>query len=337
MLLALLITTPQTKIVPRHEIPKVAKKPQQPQGNGANRFILFVRGAKTLSVHMSLHRPDRPTDGQADLILARPAKLSYHLTWGPEDYTYTIYNGQGMEVDRGIKLYDEYPVPGWQPPEANGSPWVDSCFPVPFVDESLLVPSSSVDADGHLSAFAFTAGDPPVKTIVKFSDYKTDFPVSDAQFMLKPPVGFSAYSVDTPVPPRAIGQTLPSATLVDEGGRSSSLDQLLAGKPTLIAVLDPESQPSLNSISVVKTVKNVKVIVVSTGASSKGISAGSLPVFYDPKAGLANAWKIGATPMFYLVDGKGKITNVWYGFDKDKSGRFATQISDAVSDLSSSE
>ena len=67
------------------------------------------------------------------------------------------------------------------------------------------------------------------------------------------------------------------------------------------------------------------------------MKAGSLPVFYDPKGAIGTAWRVGATPMFYVLDGKGKITNVWYGFDKNNAGKFATQVSDAVSDLSSDE
>lgn len=334
MLLALLITSPQSKVAPRTGH---AKPQQQLPGNGANRFILFVRGAKTLSVHIDLHRPDRPTDGQADLILARPGKLFFHVSWGTEDYTYTVLNGEATEVDRGVKAYDEYPTPGWQAPQANASTWVDSCFPVPFIDESILVPNGNVDGQGHLSAFAFKDGDPPVQTTLKFSDYKTDFAVLDSKFVLKPPAGFSAYSVDTLVPPKAIGETLPPLMLSGGTGRSESLETLLGGKPALIALLDPDSQPSQNALAVIEKVKDIKILLVSTAPSAKGIRARSLPVFYDPKGAIGTTWHVGATPLIYVLDGKGKITNVWYGFDKNNAGKFATRISDAVSDLSSNE
>lgn len=334
MLLALLLTAPQAKIAPHAAH---AKSPQQLPGSGANRFILFVRGAKTLSVHIDLHRPDRPTDGKADLILARPGKLYFHVTWGPEDYTYTLFNGEATEVDRSVRAYDEYPVPGWQAPQANASSWVASCFPVPFTDESIIVPDGTVDGQGHLSAFAFIDGDPPVQTTLKFSDYKKNFVISDTKFILKPPPGFSAYSVDTLVPPRAIGNALPPQMLSNGAGRSESLQTLLGGKPALIALLDPDSQPSQNALAIIEKVKGIKVLLVSTGFSSKGIRAGSVPVFYDPKGEIGSAWHVGATPMFYIVDGKGKITNVWYGFDKSNAGKFVTEIGDAVSDLSSDE
>jgi hypothetical protein len=336
ILLALLLTSPQAKPVPKGPGAKAAmqRQVQETHNEDANRFLMFVRSIKTLSVHMSLHRPDRPTDGEADLVLARPGKLFYHLTWGPEDYTFAILNGQAIEIDRGIKLYDTYPSPGWQPPEANGSDWVDSCFPMPFVNESDLVPKGSVDAESHLTTLNFSEGDPPVKTTLKFSDYKTNFDIPDSKFAVKPPAGFSAYSVDRLVPPHSIGEVLPPASLADGSGRSVTLGGLLHGKPGLIAIVDPESEISLGSLAVVKKVKGIKVLLVNLNPAVKGFRAGSIPVLHDPQGKIGTDWRVGATPMFYLVDGKGKITNVWYGFDRNKADRFATQISDAVGDMS---
>ena len=102
-------------------------------------------------------------------------------------------------------------------------------------------------------------------------------------------------------------------------------------------MLDPASPPSLSSLSVIKTIKEVKVLVVSVNGSGKSLAAGGVPVFNGSKGDLMTNWRIGATPTFYLVDRSGKITNVWYGFDKHRARRFATEVSDAVSDLSADQ
>ena len=132
ILLAALLLSPQAKPVPKGPGAKaeIQKQAQESHNEGANQFILFIRSIKTLSVHLSLHRPDRPTDGQADLILARPGKLFYHLTWGPEDYTFAIFNGDAIEIDKGIKLTMNTPRPAGNLRRRKAPPGGDSVSPL---------------------------------------------------------------------------------------------------------------------------------------------------------------------------------------------------------------
>ena len=203
------------------------------------------------------------------------------------------------------------------------------------MNESDLAPPGSVDAQHHLTTLNYVDGDPPVKTTIKFSDYKTNIPVPDSKFMLKPPAGFSSFSVRKVTPPHGIGETLPPATVVDGSGHASKFGSLLHGKPGFIAIVDPTSPPSLSSLAAVGKIKDINVFIVNLNASGTGVKLGSAPILHDPSGKLASDWRVGATPTFYLVDGAGKITNVWYGFDQSNSSRFATEVSDAVGDLSS--
>lgn len=334
ILFLLLAASPQLK--PVHKGP--AAKAQVAQGAAGantanNRFLKFLLGAKEVSVHMALHRQDRPTDGQADLTLQRPGDLFYHLTWGPEDYTYTVHNGQAMEIDKGIKLYDEYPVASIQPPEANGSAWVATCFPQPFASEDVQLTEKSVDANGHLLKWG-TSDDNGVLTIITFTDYKTNETQPDAKFTLKAPIGYSCYEVQRLAPPVQIGRELPDVSVTKPSGGTGSIKEMLAGKPTFIAVLDPKSEPSVDSVKVLQQVKGLPVMIVSTGSAS-GLNAGPLPV-YSAGPELVSAWRVNLTPLFYVIDAKGKVTNVWYGFNKDAPNIFATEISDAVSEVTGS-
>ena len=336
-ILLLLLVPPQAmKPVPKGPNAKATMQKQVPKASGAtNRFLTFVRSNKELSVHMTLHRPDRQVDGQADLILQQPDKLFYHITWGPEEYTYVIRGGQATEVDKSVKLYDEYPLLTLQPPEANGSPWIDTCFPVPFVSDQITLPEKSVDESGHLIKFGF-ADEHGIVTTLTFTDYKTNQEQPESKFALVPPSGFTAYAVQRLAPPVSIGEPLPDISLSSTHGESRSLKQILGGKPALIAVLDPKSEPSVGSLSVLRGIKGVPVIVVNTASSAGGLDAGSLPEYLSQKGEMSSEWRVGLAPLFYMVDASGKVTNVWYGFDRDAPDKFATEINDAVSEVTGS-
>src|SRR5258708_2490251 len=70
-----------------------------------NKFRKLMNGAKTMSVQLEIKQIGNPVVGHAVLILDQAHKLYYHLSWGNDDYTFTILNGEAIEIDKGQRLY----------------------------------------------------------------------------------------------------------------------------------------------------------------------------------------------------------------------------------------
>lgn len=296
------------------------------------RFRDFVGAQKSLSVHITLHRKDIPGDGAADLIMVSPDKIFFHLVWGREDYTYTVEAGRATEIDRGGKLYDEYPVPYAGAPTANGSYWVLGFFPTVFVDPNVILPENSIDANGKITQYTVRVGDPPASVDLIFSDYKTGITVPESKFQISPPAGFVSYSTQDLPPPLEIGQKLPNVTLSHAGSRDTNkLSEELSGKKSLVAILSPDSKPGIASIPTLREIKGARVVIVNLKPSGTGIQGGALPVLFDPQGGVEKALRAYRSPTFYLLDESGKITNVWYGFSRARKGLFAKQVKEALS------
>ena len=290
------------------------------------KFRKMIDAANTLSVDMDIKQIGNPVDGHAVLVLKRPNKLYYHMQWGNAAYTYTILNGQATEVDLGTKTYDEYAVPGWTAPEANGSDWVGSFFPTVFVTSELLLPPDCFDEQGHVTHYAIGSGDEVTeKNSITFSNYRMNEPVSDSKFKQTVPVGLSVYGTPRPAPPIQINGKLPDVKL-----NKGTLVEAIGGSHALIALLDPSSAPCVASLKVLKNVKGTKVIVLNANSKGSGLLAGSLRTYYDPSGNLEDALRAPMTPLYYFVDGKGKVLNVWYGFDRDNPKKFADQITAAI-------
>jgi hypothetical protein len=299
-----------------------------------NKFRKLMTDAKTLSVDFEVHQAGNPVPGHGNLTLVKPYKLYYHLVWGPEDYTYTIHNGMATEIDKNNKVYDEYGVPGWFAPEANGSDWMSSYFPAVFISDQVLLPPNCFDASGHVAKYGIASGDQeaPKRNVLTFSNYKFDAAVPDSKFTVPVPAGLSAFSTPRNAPPLQIGEALPNLHLIDSSGRPQDLIRALGGKPALVALLDQHCSPSMASIPLLKETKGVPVIVLN-GGGGKGLNTAPLTSYFDPAGTIPHALRAPMTPLYYLVDGTGKITNVWYGYDRDDPSKFSKQISEAVAEM----
>jgi len=107
-----------------------------------------------------------------------------------------------------------------------------------------------------------------------------------------------------------------------------------AGKPEVIVITSPDSVPSQNALASLDKIK-AGVSGVSFEAVSLARSASEshgLP--YDSTGKASAAIGDTSTPLFVLVDGAGKIKNLWAGFDPSSVSEFQKQISEAVKNLS---
>jgi len=296
-----------------------------------NKFRKWFSTARTLSVDITINQVGNPVPGKATLVLERPDKLFYNLKWAKDDYTYTIDNGVATEVDLGQKSYEVYDVPGWSPPEANGSDWVTSFFPNYFVDDKILLPPDCFDSEGRVSHYAIGSGTDTGfhKNTVTFANYKINMPVPESRFKQTIPAGLSVYGTPRPAPPIQIGEVLPNVSVVSATGRKTTLMQALSGKQTLVACVDPDCAPSMASLSLLKKLNKPSVLVLNLNPKN-GVKLASLPVFHSSSGNLMDAMRAPMTPLYYFVNGSGKVLNVWYGFDRDQPSKFADQIKEAV-------
>ena len=296
-----------------------------------NKFRKWFAPLQSLSVDITINQVGNPVPGKATLVFQRPGQLFYQLKWGKDQYTFTIDNSVATEVDLREKSYDVYDVPGWTPPEANGSDWVVSYFPSYFVDEQIRLPPDCFDGEGRVSHYAIASADEQGqhKNSLTFSNYKTNISIPESRFQQSVPAGLSIYGTPRPAPPIEIGRMLPNVALVNSKGAKTTLVQALSGKPTLVACLDPQCGPSIASLAVLKKLNKPGVIILNTGAKGSGIRT-TLPVYHDTSGKLAREFRVPMTPLYYLVGPQGKVVNVWYGFDRDDPSRFRSQIEEAV-------
>ena len=300
-----------------------------------NKFFKLINDAKTFSVDIEITQDKNPVLGHGTLVVAKPGKLYYHLSWGKNEYTYAILNGEATEVDKANQVYDEYSVPALIEPEANGSDWVPSFFPTVFISEQNLLPPNSFDADGHLLHYAIGSGSATAtkKNILRFSNFKTNEVYPDSKFVLHPGPLMEAVSTPRPAPPLQIDSVLPNLKLVDAAGKPTDLLRSFKGKPCLVALLEPQCAPSVGAIALLKKLKDVGVVVLNDASTGKGLASTPLVTLHDPSGGLSKNLRAPMTPLFYLVDGSGKIANVWYGFDRDQPNKFEKQVSTAIAEL----
>jgi hypothetical protein len=302
-----------------------------------NKFRKLISGTKTLSVDLDVQLEGAPPIGHGTFVMASPDKLYFHLTIGKGDYTYAIHNGQAIEIDKGQKIYDEYAVAGLGEPEAYSSDWAVRYFPTVFLSEQTVLPAKFFDASGLVTRYVFNTqvGEKIVKTTVNFSNYKLDQPIPDSRFVANPPAEFDAVSTPRPAPPLQIGEILPAVHLTDGHGHATDLVRALGGKTTLVALLDPQCAPSISAVRFLKSVKDVPILALNDSANGKGLATSPLATYFSPAGGIAKVLRTPMTPLFYLVDGTGKISNVWYGFNSDDPAKFSKQVTDALAQLKS--
>src|SRR5579885_2465800 len=262
LMLALLVL----HVAPRQAVPKRHASPEQMQqhadqmrktSEANNKFRKLIDGSKSFSVDFSIKQSGNPELGHANLVVVHPDKLYFHVDFGSDKYTYVIANGTATEVDYANKVYDTYDVPGLGAPEANGSDWVASYFPSMFVSSETELPPDCFDDAGHITKYSIKSdvGDKTVNNLLTFSNYIINPSVPDSKFILNAPAGMTAYSTPRLAPPLQIGETLPPLELRDASGQSQSLLHALGGKRTLVALLDPQSAPSLHALQALKEVK----------------------------------------------------------------------------------
>lgn len=146
------------------------------------------------------------------------------------------------------------------------------------------------------------------------------------QFSIKKPNGYVPFELDGAGSGIPQGEAIPSIDLkASDSGQSASLKSLMAGKNTLVVIADPEFHgnsamfKSIQQIS--KKIPDYKLVVISArrdAGSAKKLGVTS--TYFDPTGAQLDKLMIPGAPTMYLVDKKGKVAQMFFGFDGEWTG-----------------
>lgn len=140
-------------------------------------------------------------------------------------------------------------------------------------------------------------------------------PPPASRFAFTVPDGYSPFSLDLIPGPAGVGSTFPL-----QGWAGGDLTGKVA-KGGLIAILGTDSEPSRRAGAALAKIRAAGTPVVALG-DAKGVPGTE---GYDPNGNLLERLRVPSTPVFFKVDGKGKILAVWLGFDPTASDAFVRE------------
>jgi hypothetical protein len=142
--------------------------------------------------------------------------------------------------------------------------------------------------------------------------------VSPSEFALQIPLGYQPFALPRELSPLQKGKMAPLAGWKLAGGQTVNLLDQSGRKPFLLAVVDGQ-KPSQSAFAALHQLKSkLPVALVGPG------------LLRDPDGTRLQQLSPPGYPMFYLVDGSGKILNLWLGFDPAKSDQFQQEVTDGA-------
>ena len=319
-----------------------------------DRLAKFLRGVNTLSVEMRIQPGfGNTTPGPAKLVFERPRRTRFDIKAGKDDYSFSATERETIEVDRAKKIFSEEQGAiqiGFPPSKLSDVN--TAAFPIILIGRSardavateakfstgqsatingvtadLLIASWDSQFGSGRADIYLDAQGKPVKmswrsamegelsaATTEFFNYKVNQPIPISTFRLAIPAGFSPFTLQpVPVTPE-FGTDLQLGTWQTNDGKKVSLDSVVTGK-TLLFFSEPGCLPS-NSLRrlLVEMQKNlgVKLLELSIG---KPAGRSGLPTYWSPTEDTLARLKVPCTPTLFLLDSKGLLQSLWYGFD----------------------
>jgi hypothetical protein len=163
----------------------------------------------------------------------------------------------------------------------------------------------------------------------RMGGYRSEYKVSrfesrpvpaDSRFAFTIPDGYSPYSLDFVPGPAGVGATLPlTGWRAANGGDLNLGDRLKNGG--LVAIWGADSEPSRRSAASLGRIRAAGVpVVIVADAAMPGADG------YDSDGKILDKLGIPASPVFYRVDGAGKITAAWMGYDAANAAEFEREV-----------
>ncbi|MGV3618035.1 MAG: TlpA family protein disulfide reductase [Fimbriimonas sp.] len=328
--------------------------PSAPLEDVLDRYVAFRKQAP--AVEMAF----RSRGARGTLVVNPGKQMRFEAKANGLDYLCVI-TPQGMtELDRIERAYDEQPYtsPGNPPsrmvnvsnlfPRWILAPDLRKIFPPTATFTSLgqrtiggvsgeVVRGVNKDEEGgehQLEAVIDAQGAPRYLLVSgqsRMGSYRMDWtidrikpiaPPPSSTYAFKIPDGYSPFSLDLIPGPMGVGNKVPLTGWRAAAGGELNLGQRLP-KGGLIAILDRESQPSRRAAGALARIRTGGVTVVTLSSDT---SAAPGTDGYDPTGKLLDGMGVPSTPAFFRVDGTGKITAVWLGYDPAKSEEFVREV-----------
>ena len=251
------------------------------------RFTQYMTKANSLSVQVKAHPGGDKIVGTGTLTYQRPSRLLFDMTTKSGQYLYALNEEDGMELDRGQQMYDEFPSPGGLAVVPSSLSWVLAVgLPYPLLKTDLrkLVPPgtmwklkskatingvvadvvaahyeqgdrgdvvASIDSAGRLLKLTIFRESPQGTVDLRYdlSNYISNPQVSASKFTLSIPKGYVPHSMPAAPDPIRAGEAVPlgSWSSTTANGRVD-LASLARGKPVLVVVADADSAPSTSML-----------------------------------------------------------------------------------------
>lgn len=323
----------------------------------AKRFEQFMAKADSLTVSYSV-KVNGQTFGDAVAVLDRPSRLKVTFKSIRGTFAFVANEEGGIEIDYNNQMYSAHPAVGrLYIPEMSVADPLNLAIARPLVSgkrdgivqaggKPTLTPQAmvgnvatdeiysktsgmggetelraNVDAQGRLMRFVrATKSDRGLLTVeFTMKSYLVGKPVPATEFSVRPPLGYSPDRL------ASADYGLPQAEMVPPiqlrpvaGGGSVTLKSLIAGKNTLVAVVDgdfPANQAAMQSTrQIVRKIPNSRLIVIGIRRDAAGArSAGA--TYFDPTGSQLAKLGLPGVPAFYLFDAKGKLAQMFFGFD----------------------
>lgn len=181
----------------------------------------------------------------------------------------------------------------------------------------------NIDSAGRLIKYYNRSTGPMGTMLIEqdFSAYVTGQKFTDAQFSLKLPAGFSPFKLESADYGIPQGEALPNATFRQaSSGKSASLKNLVAGKNTLVVITDaefPSNAAMFKSIQKVSSkIPEFRLVTISMSRNAKSAGTmGASGAYYDPTGQELTKLFAPGAPTMYLVDKKGRVAQMFFGFD----------------------
>jgi len=335
-----------------------------------NRYVNTMRAMPTYEVQVTYSAKGKEPI-HADLIMDRRTQLLYHVTTSNDDYKLSVSQLGYREVERYTRTYDEFPYNGSAKLyESRISPYfktLPSWLNAPSIRN--LAPSGMAFAvvrqetvSGHRCDFIranfstqfgtgttecdiadngllyrmhriMVAMGKRTDETWEFANYVKASSFSLARFANPVPDGFSPYALNSVEGPAMIG-TKPS---LDGFANPSSGSRwsVPTTRPLLLLIAGHDSLPSEKAVRQFASWKNqlqsagASLAVVSDATSAE--MAKGLPYSLDQKA--IEQLAPPATPMLYLLNKSGKITNLWMGFDSSDAAKLRADVLQAIESM----
>jgi outer membrane lipoprotein-sorting protein len=330
------------------------------------RFFAYQRGLTSLRVEIALEVGAQRRKGTATLIYQKPQRTRFDLKMAGSDYSFASTEQGSVEIDWAAKQFDERPwasTLGYPPPrmtEVNFALFPDALI---YFSRDQMMPKDAevefrgqehisgqsvdhirahwmgslgptardlyVSPEGRLLRYEISNGETVVLR-VQMSRFEPNPKLDLKDFTIDLPPGLRQYALPSPESPEEVGLRLKygswwssrAKSMVDPG-------KDLKGAPHLLVFVRSGCLPSARLLKALPGLASGDVVTFTLDKEDAGMGAS-----YVDRSGAGQLdLSVPSTPAIYLVDDKGVLNRVWYGYDPESKETFFKDIRDAVAGL----